>query len=154
MLTELHTCLFFEARGWRDFGNVPQGRHREYMCSLIEGIREEVKAITPSAEIVGVCFLSNLFAFLQDHLFVRKKKRARRSSSTTNSRGAMMVGGIKSKNRSAYKISERTRTGYDNHPRPLAIQLMLHNSQKATPCLRYRRRVDAQRQAAQIDWHN
>jgi len=41
-LTELRTCLFFEQRRWRHFGQEPQGEDMAYMHELIEGIRSRL----------------------------------------------------------------------------------------------------------------
>ncbi len=41
-LTELRTCLFFEQRRWRHFGNAPEGKRLAYIHGLVEGIRSRV----------------------------------------------------------------------------------------------------------------
>lgn len=43
-LTELRTCLFFEQRRWRHFGEVPGGEDMAYIRGLVAGIREAVTA--------------------------------------------------------------------------------------------------------------
>jgi hypothetical protein len=43
-LTELRTCLFFEQRRWRHFGDLPDEAAMAYICSMIEKIRVKVAA--------------------------------------------------------------------------------------------------------------
>jgi len=43
-LAELRTCLFFEARRWRHFGESPDGEALAYIQDLVARIRE---AVTP-----------------------------------------------------------------------------------------------------------
>lgn len=42
-LTEYRTCLFFEQRRWRHFGEAPAGKDWTYIRSLLKGIREKVE---------------------------------------------------------------------------------------------------------------
>jgi hypothetical protein len=42
-LTHLRTCLFFEQRRWRHFGEAPKGTDLRYMQDLVERIREKVQ---------------------------------------------------------------------------------------------------------------
>lgn len=42
-LTEYRTCLFFEQRRWRHFGEVPKGKDLAYIRSLLDGIRAIMK---------------------------------------------------------------------------------------------------------------
>ena len=41
-LAEWRTCLFFEQRRWRHFGEEPDGDALAYIRSLLEGIRTKV----------------------------------------------------------------------------------------------------------------
>jgi hypothetical protein len=41
-LTEWRTCLFFEQRRWRHFGEEPEGEALSHIRKLLEGIREKV----------------------------------------------------------------------------------------------------------------
>ena len=41
-LTDLRTCLFFEQRRWRHFGEEPDGEAMQYIKSLVQKIRERV----------------------------------------------------------------------------------------------------------------
>ncbi len=41
-LTELRTCLFFEQRRWRHFGDDPEKDDLAYMHRLIEGIQSRL----------------------------------------------------------------------------------------------------------------
>lgn len=41
-LTELRTCLFFEQRRWRHFGEAPDEEAMEYIRSLLASIRKRV----------------------------------------------------------------------------------------------------------------
>lgn len=41
-LTDLRTCLFFEARRWRHFGEDPEGEDLAYIQSVVEKIRAKV----------------------------------------------------------------------------------------------------------------
>ena len=43
-LTDLRTCLFFEARRWKHFGKQPGKKSMEYIRALVEGIRLQVEA--------------------------------------------------------------------------------------------------------------
>jgi hypothetical protein len=43
-LTELRTCLFFEQRRWRHFGDEPNVEAMEYVHSILEKIRVKVLA--------------------------------------------------------------------------------------------------------------
>jgi hypothetical protein len=43
-LTDLRTCLFFEQRRWRHFGEVPDGEAMTYLRQLVEMIRHRVSA--------------------------------------------------------------------------------------------------------------
>lgn len=43
-LADLRTCLFFEARRWRHFGEDPTPDEEAYMRGLVEKIREAVSA--------------------------------------------------------------------------------------------------------------
>ena len=43
-LTELRTCLFFEQRRWRHYGEQPSEQAMSYIHALIEGMREKVRA--------------------------------------------------------------------------------------------------------------
>ena len=43
-LTELRTCLFFEQRRWRHFGEVPDGDSTIYIREIVEKIRGKVVA--------------------------------------------------------------------------------------------------------------
>ena len=43
-LTELRTCLFFEQRRWRHFGEAPDVEAMEYVRSILEKIRVKVLA--------------------------------------------------------------------------------------------------------------
>lgn len=43
-LTDLRTCLFFEQRRWRHFGQEPEGKALEYIRGVVEKIRERVAA--------------------------------------------------------------------------------------------------------------
>lgn len=43
-LTDLRTCLFFEARRWRHFEKKPSKKGMDYIHALIEAIRLLVKA--------------------------------------------------------------------------------------------------------------
>ena len=43
-LTEFRTCLFFEQRRWRHFGESPDEQTMKYIYALIEGIRQKVLA--------------------------------------------------------------------------------------------------------------
>lgn len=43
-LTDLRTCLFFEQRRWRHFGDDPDGESMTYIRALLEGIRDHVSA--------------------------------------------------------------------------------------------------------------
>ena len=48
-LTELRTCLFFEQRRWRHFGETPDAESMAYIRTLVNGIREEVDRIRRSS---------------------------------------------------------------------------------------------------------
>jgi hypothetical protein len=43
-LTDLRTCLFFEARRWRHFEKTPTPKGMDYVHALIEAIRIRVQA--------------------------------------------------------------------------------------------------------------
>jgi hypothetical protein len=43
-LTELRTCLFFEQRRWRHFGESPDREAMKYIRGLVEGIHGKVQA--------------------------------------------------------------------------------------------------------------
>lgn len=43
-LTDLRTCLFFEQRRWRHFGEDPDGEAMAYIRALVEKIRRRVSA--------------------------------------------------------------------------------------------------------------
>jgi hypothetical protein len=43
-LTELRTCLFFEARRWRHFGEDPDPSEMEYIHGLLNQIRDKIAA--------------------------------------------------------------------------------------------------------------
>ena len=43
-LTDLRTCLFFEARRWKHFGKHPGKKSMEYIRALVDGIRVRVEA--------------------------------------------------------------------------------------------------------------
>lgn len=43
-LTDLRTCLFFEQRRWRHFGESPSGEALIYIREVVEKIRGKVKA--------------------------------------------------------------------------------------------------------------
>ena len=43
-LTELRTCLFFEQRRWRHFGETPDKKATAYIRKLVEQIRSRVVA--------------------------------------------------------------------------------------------------------------
>lgn len=43
-LTELRTCLFFEQRRWRHFGDSPDDESMPYIRALVKGIRNRVQA--------------------------------------------------------------------------------------------------------------
>jgi hypothetical protein len=43
-LTELRTCLFFEQRRWRHFGDDPDTHTMAYLHALVEAIRARVHA--------------------------------------------------------------------------------------------------------------
>ena len=42
-LTKLRTCLFFEQRRWRYFGEEPDGEALAYIHGIIETLREKVR---------------------------------------------------------------------------------------------------------------
>ena len=41
-LTELRTCLFFEARRWKQIGKPPDAQSMKYIRALVYAIREKV----------------------------------------------------------------------------------------------------------------
>ena len=41
-LTDLRTCLFFEQRRWRHFGEDPEGEDMAYIREVVEKIRGRV----------------------------------------------------------------------------------------------------------------
>ncbi len=41
-LTDLRTCLFFEARRWKHFEKIPAKKGMEYIHALVEAIRRRV----------------------------------------------------------------------------------------------------------------
>src|SRR5581483_1656253 len=43
-LTELRTCLFFEARRWKHLGRSPDAESMKYIRALVYAIRERVSA--------------------------------------------------------------------------------------------------------------
>lgn len=43
-LTEIRTCLFFEQRRWRHFGEAPDEQTMAYLRGLIETLRSRVSA--------------------------------------------------------------------------------------------------------------
>ena len=43
-LTDLRTCLFFEARRWKHFEKAPTRKGMEYIHALVEAIRTRVAA--------------------------------------------------------------------------------------------------------------
>jgi len=43
-LRELRTCLFFEQRRWRHFGESPDEQAMEYIRGVVEKIRRKVEA--------------------------------------------------------------------------------------------------------------
>jgi hypothetical protein len=43
-LTDLRTCLFFEQRRWRHFGEVPDGDAMVYIQALLKQIRQRIDA--------------------------------------------------------------------------------------------------------------
>lgn len=43
-LSDLRTCLFFEVRRWRHFGDGPVASEQVYVRELVERIRERVAA--------------------------------------------------------------------------------------------------------------
>jgi hypothetical protein len=43
-LTDLRTCLFFEQRRWRHFGDCPQDDDAQYIRDLVQQIRDRVVA--------------------------------------------------------------------------------------------------------------
>jgi hypothetical protein len=43
-LTELRTCLFFEQRRWRHFGDAPDDESMHYIRELLEAVRARVAA--------------------------------------------------------------------------------------------------------------
>lgn len=47
-LDELRTCLFFEQRRWRHFGEVPEGEDLLYIRSIVDQIRSRLERGTQS----------------------------------------------------------------------------------------------------------
>src|SRR5947207_1055429 len=47
-LTDLRTCLFFEQRRWRHFGDAPAADALAYIQSLVEQIRNRVASSAPA----------------------------------------------------------------------------------------------------------
>jgi hypothetical protein len=43
-LTDLRTCLFFEQRRWRHFGEKPDASSMEYIHAILEKIRARISA--------------------------------------------------------------------------------------------------------------
>jgi len=43
-LTELRTCLFYEARRWKQLGRQPDAESMKYIRALVYAIREKVNA--------------------------------------------------------------------------------------------------------------
>lgn len=44
-LTDLRTCLFFEQRRWRHFGEAPNGADLDYIRQLVEAIRQKIEKV-------------------------------------------------------------------------------------------------------------
>ena len=42
-LTRLRSCLFFEQRRWRHFGEIPHDEAREYFGALLDAIRNQAR---------------------------------------------------------------------------------------------------------------
>jgi hypothetical protein len=53
-LTELRTCLFFEQRRWRHFGEEPDAEGMEYIRGLVQKIREWISVPADSDAILRV----------------------------------------------------------------------------------------------------